>query len=152
MMNDLSWKFHWLSCPLKRWKIDLTGKLERRGRWNKVYTKQILAIETKRIKAKSLGFNENASYWPLLRKQIAKSVFLIIRQEISHAYHFKLSLGVSWKVLSRGKSQSELKTLLGSLVNVGVSKCLALPSNLLTVEAPQMWEIGHIKKATLQRG
>ena len=36
------------------------------------YTKQILAIETKTIKAKSLGFNENASSWPLLLKQMAK--------------------------------------------------------------------------------
>ena len=47
---------------------------------------------------------------------------------------------------SRGKPQSDVKTLLGSswtkkselLVNVGVSKCLALPSNLyVSVQAPQ---------------
>ena len=46
--------------------------------------KQILAIETKRIKAKSLGFNENASYWPLLRKQMAKYLTINERGWVSY--------------------------------------------------------------------
>ena len=40
----------------------LTSRVSLRDEAGEIrYTKQILAIETKRIKAKSLGFNENAS-------------------------------------------------------------------------------------------
>ena len=78
--------------------------------------------------------------------------YKIIRQEITNVHHFKLSLGVSWYATSRGKPQSEVKTLLSAwwrkkIGIIGWCRSLEMPGpSIESVNSLSAWNVGDLSQ------